>query len=60
MMTYSRTAPPSADQNVFASPNYKEIEILGGGIKTLQGNTTINTNLTFVSGIVDLDRKSVV
>jgi hypothetical protein len=41
-------------QTVFASPNYKEVEIVGGGIKSLQGNTTINTSLTFVAGIVDL------
>ncbi len=41
-------------QQVFASPNYQVLNINGGGasIKTLQGNITVNNNLTVAAATV--------
>ncbi|TAG44324.1 MAG: BspA family leucine-rich repeat surface protein [Cytophagia bacterium] len=41
-------------QQVFASPNYQNLEIAGSNIKTLQGNATVNNTLTLASGILRL------
>ncbi|WP_027002469.1 BspA family leucine-rich repeat surface protein, partial [Hugenholtzia roseola] len=44
----------NVDQNVFASPNYQNIEIQGGALKTLQGNVTASGTLTLTDGRVVL------
>jgi len=43
-----------AAQTVFASLNYRNLTISGGGIKTLQGNVNINGNLNVSAGTLDL------
>ncbi len=40
----------SGAQNIFASLNYRNLSIQGSGIKTMQGNTTINNDLNIASG----------
>ncbi|GAB4184077.1 MAG: hypothetical protein OHK0057_13090 [Thermoflexibacter sp.] len=42
------------NQQVFASPNYQNLEILGGGIKTLAGAVTASGTLTLTNGRVQL------
>jgi len=38
------------NQQVFASPNYQNLEILGGGVKTLAGAVTASGTLTLTNG----------
>ncbi len=40
----------AGDQAVFASQNYRNLTISGGGDKTLQGNVTLNSGLTMTLG----------
>lgn len=47
---YARTD----DQQVFASPNYVELTINGGGIKTLQGNSEVDYKLNLTNGRLQL------
>ncbi len=42
------------NQQVFASPNYQNVEILGGGVKTLAGAVTANGTLTLTNGRLQL------
>ena len=44
----------SGDQQVFNSNGYQIMNLSGGGIKTLQGNSTINSILTLTDGILRL------
>jgi len=44
----------TGDQQVFASANYRYLTVLGGGIKTMQGNVTINNNLNLNDGVLSL------
>ena len=45
-VNYNRTGA----QTVFASANYRNLNVSGGGTKTLQGNTTVGGTLTLTSG----------
>lgn len=47
---YNRTG----DQQVFASPNYVELTINGGGTKTLQGNSEVAYKLNLTNGKLQL------
>ena len=40
------------DQNVFGSPNYRNLSFSGGGNKSLQSNVTVNNALTLTAGLV--------
>lgn len=40
-------------QSVFASPNYRNLTISGGGVKTLQGDVVVNNNLSVSAGTFD-------
>jgi Leucine-rich repeat (LRR) protein len=42
-------------QTIFPSPNYQNLEINGGAIKTVQGVTIVNNNLALNDGILDLN-----
>jgi surface protein len=42
------------DQSVFASPNYRNLEIQGGTLKTLQGAVTVSNALTLTAGRLQL------
>lgn len=44
----------TGSQSVTAYTTYQNVTILGGGTKTLQGNATINANLTLTSGKLDI------
>jgi len=44
----------AGDQQVFASPNYQNLTVSGGGIKTMQGNVTVNNILNLDNGILAL------
>ncbi|SFE85094.1 BspA family leucine-rich repeat surface protein [Thermoflexibacter ruber] len=48
-VTYNGT-----NQQVFASPNYQNLEIAGGGVKTLSGNTTVSGTLILGNGRLQL------
>jgi gliding motility-associated-like protein len=41
-------------QTVFGSPNYRNLSFSGGGLKSLQGNVTVNNSLTLTSGLTFL------
>jgi len=41
----------NGDQNVFASVNYRNLQFSTGGIKTLQGATTVNNDLTINTNV---------
>ena len=42
----------AGDQNVFGSPNYRNLIFSGGGNKSLQASVTVNNALTLTSGLV--------
>jgi len=42
----------AGSQQVFASPNYRNLTLSGGSAKALQGATTVNNLLTMTSGIL--------
>lgn len=44
----------SGNQTVFAAPNYRRLVISNAGIKTLQGNSTVNLDLNISGGTFDL------
>lgn len=44
----------AGDQQVFASANYRNLTISGGGNKTLQGAVTVNNIITFNTGVFQL------
>ncbi|MCX6303330.1 MAG: hypothetical protein NTW82_14240, partial [Bacteroidia bacterium] len=50
-VTYNR----AGDQTVFASPNYRNLTVSGGGNKVIQGNVTVSRVLTLNTGIVRLN-----
>ncbi|SDB81321.1 beta strand repeat-containing protein [Williamwhitmania taraxaci] len=45
-------------QQVFASANYQNLTVSGGGTKSLQGATTVANTLTLTSGILQLGNNS--
>ncbi|HLN20026.1 MAG TPA: hypothetical protein VK213_02990, partial [Bacteroidales bacterium] len=44
----------AGDQQVFASANYQNMVVSGGGIKSLQGATTVNQNVNLANGVLNL------
>ena len=44
----------SGDQQVFGSPNYQNINVSGGGVKSLQAGAAMNGILTITNGILSL------
>jgi hypothetical protein len=42
------------NQQIFASPNYRDLTVSGGGTKTLQGDVTVGNNLNISNGLVDV------
>lgn len=48
----------NGDQEIFSSPNYKYLDITGGGLKQLAGNVTIGTRLNLNGGIMILENSN--